>query len=260
MNATRSRPVIGLTTYRQTSAWGPWERETAFLPATYVDVVTRAGGQPVLVPPVHDPAPGATGVELSQPAPTVVEARTVCGLFDGLVLSGGGDVGPNRYQQRRQPRTAGTSDDRDRLEFDLLHEALRRRLPVLAVCRGLQVLNVALGGDLVQHLPDRIGSNAHQPEPGSFASVAVTTVDDSHVRRLCGERMEVRCSHHQALDHLGGGLRVTARSDDGVIEAAELEGAPFVVGVQWHPEEPGDTRLFEGLVAASRHTPIEAVP
>jgi putative glutamine amidotransferase len=237
MNEAFTRPVIGMTTYRQTSAWGPWDRETAFLPATYVDVVNRSGGQPVLVPPAHDgPAAGAT---------------TVCDVCDGIVLTGGGDVGPEQYERPRDPRTTGTNEDRDRLEFELLHEALRRGLPVLAVCRGLQVLNVALGGDLVQHLPDRIGTSAHQPAPGCFAAVVVTTAEDSHVRRLCGERVEVRCSHHQALGHLGDGLRVTARSDDGVIEAAELEGPPFVVGVQWHPEEPGDTRLFEGLVAAS---------
>jgi anthranilate synthase component 2/putative glutamine amidotransferase len=116
------------------------------------------------------------------------------------------------------------------------------------------VLNVALGGDLLQHLPDRIATDAHRPDPATFGVVTVTTEPDSHVRRLCGEQVEVRCSHHQALDRLGRGLRVTARSADGVVEAAELEGRRFVVGVQWHPEEPGQVQLFEGLVAASRAT------
>jgi anthranilate synthase component 2/putative glutamine amidotransferase len=246
------RPIIGLTTYRQTTSWGAWHREAALIPATYLDVLVRAGAQPVLLPPIHDtvdvPSVG-TDVAPKVPEPSGLDA--VCDGLDGLVLAGGGDVGPSRYDQTPDSRTAGTSEDRDRLEFDVLRLALERDMPVLAVCRGLQVLNVALGGDLVQHLPDRIGSDAHHPGPGAFASVMVTTEHDSHVGRLCGARVEVLCSHHQALDHLGRGLRITASSDDGVVEAAELEARTFVVGVQWHPEETGDTRLFEGLVAAS---------
>jgi gamma-glutamyl-gamma-aminobutyrate hydrolase PuuD len=253
MTGPARRPIIGLTTYRQTTSWGAWHREAALIPAAYLDVLVSAGAQPVLLAPVHAtavdvPAVGTDG------APDVVGTSgldAVCDRLDGLVLAGGGDVGPGRYDQPPDPRTAGTSEDRDRLEFDLLGLALERDMPVLAVCRGLQVLNVALGGDLVQHLPDRIGSDAHHPAPGAFASVMVTTEPASHVGRLCGPRFEVRCSHHQALDHLGGGLRMTATSDDGVVEAAELDARTFAVGVQWHPEETGDTRLFEGLVAAS---------
>ena len=247
------RPIVGLTSYRQTTSWGAWQREAAFVPATYLDVLVRAGAQPLLLAPTRNTLVGmpAGGADVAPESLLPSGLDAVCDRIDGLVLAGGGDVGPGRYDQPPDPRTAGTSEDRDRLEFDLLRLALERDMPVLAVCRGLQVLNVALGGDLVQHLPDRIGSDAHHPEPGAFASVVVTTEHGSHVGRLCGERVEVRCSHHQALDHLGRGLRITATSDDGVVEAAELESRSFVVGVQWHPEETGDTRLFEGLVAAS---------
>jgi putative glutamine amidotransferase len=255
MTEPTTRPIIGLTTYRQTAAWGSWKREAAFLPGSYVDVVVRAGGQPVLVPPVGDDA-GAGGPGAA--APTGVDA--VCRMLDGLVLTGGGDVDPGCYDRPPDPRTADTSAARDRLELDMVQWALDQGMPVLAVCRGLQVLNVALGGDLVQHLPDHTGSEAHRPRAGAFGAVVVKTEPRSHVRHLCGARLEVRCSHHQALDRLGRGLRVTARSEDGVVEAAELEGDRFVVGVQWHPEEPGDVQLFEGLVAASRADGIRAGP
>ena len=128
-----------------------------------------------------------------------------------------------------------------------------------AVSQIHRFLNVALGGDLVQHLPNRTGSDAHLPRPGTFGPVLVNTEPGSHVRRLCGDRVEVSCHHHQAVGRLGRGLRVTAHSQDGVVEAVELEGHAFVVGVQWHPEEPGDVRLFEGLVEASRRPPGRAV-
>jgi len=251
MAGAPSRPLIGLTTYRQPVSWGAWERDAAFVPGTYLDVVDRAGGQPVLLPPLHD-TPTTLGTDDGSAGVPAAGPEILYGLLDGVVLVGGGDVVPGRYDQAPDPATAGTSDDRDRLELDLLERALADGLPVLAVCRGLQILNVALGGDLVQHLPRLTGSEAHQPEPGAFAPVVVHTERGSHVHRLCGERVEVRCSHHQAVDRLGRGLRVTARSEDGVIEAAELDGQAFVVGVQWHPEEPGDVRLFEGLVTAAR--------
>jgi putative glutamine amidotransferase len=122
---------------------------------------------------------------------------------------------------------------------------------VLAVCRGHQVLNVGLGGDLIQQLPDVIGSCLHQPGPGVFGPVTVVAEEGTSVRRLLGDRFEVLCSHHQAVDSLGQDLVVAARSEDGVIEAVELPDRRFVVGVQWHPEEDGDLRLFEALVAAA---------
>jgi anthranilate synthase component 2/putative glutamine amidotransferase len=251
-----SRPIIGLTTYRDAVAWGPWQRDAAFVPGTYLDVVTRAGGQPVLVPPSS--ATGSDDFGSAVDGEGADPLDDICRMLDGLVLVGGGDMAPDRYGQAAHARTAGTSADRDGLELGLVRRAVEQGVPLLAVCRGMQVLNVALGGDLVQHLPDRTGSDAHLREPGTFGPLVVRTEPDSQVRRWCGERVDVVCHHHQAVDRLGTGLRVTARSEDGVVEAAELEGHDFVVGVQWHPEEPGDVRLFDGLVAAAREHRVVA--
>jgi gamma-glutamyl-gamma-aminobutyrate hydrolase PuuD len=245
MPTARPRPLIGLTSYRQTTAWWSWECDAALVPGSYLDVVVAAGGQPLLVPPS-----GLAGDRDGTGAPDERFDRLLAAL-DGLVLIGGGDLDARRYGQRPDPGNAGINHHRDALEFGLVQEALRRDLPLLAICRGLQVLNVALGGDLVQQLPDPIGPT-HQPQPGEFGPVQVTTEPSSTVRLLFGERAEVRCSHHQAIDTLGPGLVITARSADGVVEAVELPGHRFVVGVQWHPEETGDRRLFDALVAAAR--------
>jgi putative glutamine amidotransferase len=172
-------------------------------------------------------------------------------LLDGLLLIGGGDLDAARYGARPDPRNGGTSSRRDELEMGLVSAALAHDLPLLAVCRGMQVLNVSLGGGLVQQLPDLLGTPRHQPRPGAFGPITVVTEEGSTVRRLFGERADVLCSHHQAIDRIGQGLVVTARSEDGVIEAVELPGRRFVVGIQWHPEETGDSRLFEALVAAA---------
>jgi gamma-glutamyl-gamma-aminobutyrate hydrolase PuuD len=227
--------------YRQTTSWWAWERDAALVPGRYLDVVEDAGGQPVLLPPPGEGAAGPTGESLER----------LVGALDALVLIGGGDIDASRYGQIPDPRNGGTSDERDDLEFGLLAEALRRDLPVLAVCRGLQVLNVGLGGDLVQQLSEALGSTAHQPRAGAFGTVTVTAEEGSAVGRILGDRFDVLCSHHQAIGALGEGLVVTARSEDGVIEAVELPGHRFVVGVQWHPEEDRDVRLFEALVAAA---------
>ncbi len=246
MSTAGLRPLIGLTSYRQTTAWWSWERDAAVLPGSYLDVVAAAGGEPLIVPP-----PGAGGDAGDGGSDPAGRFDRLLAALDGLVLTGGGDLDAGRYGQRPDPRNAGTNPGRDDLEIGLVHEALRRDLPVLAVCRGLQVLNVALGGDLVQQLPDAVGPD-HQPRPGRFGPVRVTTEPSSIVRRLMGERAEVLCSHHQAIDTVAPGLVVTARSADGIIEALELRGHRFVLGVQWHPEEGGDRRLFEALVAAAR--------
>jgi anthranilate synthase component 2/putative glutamine amidotransferase len=175
-------------------------------------------------------------------------------VVDGLVLIGGGDIDAHRYGQPADPRNGGTNEQRDDLEFRLLEEALRRDLPVLAICRGLQVLNVFLGGDLVQQLPDVVGTDRHQPRPGAFGPVTVVAEPGTLVHRLFGERFDVLCSHHQAVDSLGRDLEVSATSEDGVVEAVELVDHRFVVGVQWHPEENRDARLFEELVSVARGT------
>ncbi len=241
MCPTTQRPLIGVTTYRQVTAWWSWERDAAVVPGTYLDVIDLAGGQPLLIPPSGVNAESSDTSGAGHPLEHVVSA------LDGLVLIGGGDLEPQRYGQRPDARTGGHDSRRDELELALIGEALDADLPVLAVCRGAQLLNVALGGDLVQYLPDRLGSR-HQPRPGAFGEVGLATSEDSLVRRCVGERLEVLCSHHQAIATLGAGLRVTALSDDGLVEAVELPTSRFVVGEQWHPEESGDRRLFDALV------------
>jgi gamma-glutamyl-gamma-aminobutyrate hydrolase PuuD len=227
--------------YRQTTSWWSWERDAALVPGAYLDVVEAAGGEALLLPP---------GGEAAPPVRTDRYHRVVA-LLDGLVLTGGGDLDAARYGARPDGRNGGTSSRRDELELGLASAALARRLPILAICRGMQVLNVSLGGDLVQQLPDLVGATRHQPGPGAFGPITVVTEEGSTVRRLFGERTDVLCSHHQAIDRIGQGLAVTARSEDGVVEAVELPGRHFVVGVQWHPEETGDFRLFEALVTAA---------
>ncbi len=251
MASSRPRPLIGLTTYRQITSWWSWERDAALVPGSYLDVVEAAGGQPVLLPPSRTAGPRCdqrSGADTT--AGSAHGFERVVAALDGLVLTGGGDLEAGRYGRRADPHNDGANPNRDDLELGLVQAALAVDMPVLAVCRGLQVLNVALGGDLVQHLSEPAGS-AHRPRPGAFGPVRVTTEPSSAVRRLVGESAEVWCSHHQAIGSLAPGLVVTATSTDGVIEAVELPGHRFVLGVQWHPEEVGDARLFEALVAAA---------
>jgi gamma-glutamyl-gamma-aminobutyrate hydrolase PuuD len=239
--------------YRQVTSWWSWERDAALVPGLYLDAVEAAGGQPVLIPPPEmTDAHSGEGTVGGRPGS---QYGRLVSVLDGLVLVGGGDMDAVRYGQEPDARNGGTSQQRDDLEIGLLDQALRSDLPVLAVCRGMQVLNVSLGGDLVQQLPDVLGSNDHQPRPGSFGQVTVRTEPGSTVHRVLGERADVLCSHHQAIAELGQDLVITARSDDGVIEAVELPGHRFVVGVQWHPEESGDIRLFEALVGATLGQP-----
>jgi len=235
--------------YRQTTSWWSWERDAALVPGVYLDVVEAAGGEALLLPPRGEGvAPGAGN-----------RYQRVVALLDGLVLIGGGDLDAVRYGARPDPRNGGTSSRRDELEMGLAEAVLAQDLPLLAICRGMQVLNVSLGGDLVQQLPDLLGTPRHQPRAGAFGPITVVTEEGSTVRRLFGARTEVLCSHHQAIDRIGEGLVVTARSEDGVVEAVELPGRRFVVGVQWHPEETGDVRLFEALVAAAAGRTEESV-
>jgi putative glutamine amidotransferase len=232
-------PLVGVTTYRQDAAWGPWQRPAAVLPASYVDCVAGAGGRPLLLPPAEGPGGDASS------------AAAVIASLDALVLVGGGDVDPARYAAAADPATSGVSRQRDESEAALLAAALDAELPVLAICRGLQVLNVQLGGTLIQHLPDVVGHSGHQPAVGCFGTTEVRTESGSVLAKIMGEGVTVQCSHHQAVDRLGDGLTVTARAPDGVIEGAELALAPFVIGVEWHPEQDGDLRLFEALVRAA---------
>ncbi|MGD0394481.1 MAG: gamma-glutamyl-gamma-aminobutyrate hydrolase family protein [Acidimicrobiales bacterium] len=253
MSHARQRPLVGVSTYRQTTSWWSWERDAALVPGVYLDVLEAAGGQPVLIPPRSSGSGEPCG---EMPDTGRVGLDSLMAALDGLILIGGGDIEAGRYGQDADPRNGGSSGPRDDVELALLDAALGLGLPVLAVCRGMQVLNVYLGGDLVQQLPDVVGSSDHQPRPGAFGPITVLTEPGSEVRRVLGERVDVLCSHHQAIATLGRGLTVTARSGDGVIEAVELRGRRFVLGVQWHPEETGDRRLFEALVDAAR-TPFD---
>jgi putative glutamine amidotransferase len=245
------RPIIGLTTYLQRAQTGVWDTKAAYLPHVYLDAVTRAGGIAVLLPP--------------QPVDDAIAARVLEGI-DGLIVTGGRDVDPARYGQPPHPETDPPGTERDDWELALLQGAIARELPFLGICRGAQVLNVALGGTLHQHLPDVIGSTKYQLGNAEFATVGVRVEEASTVGRMVqGDDLTVEVYHHQAIDLVAPGLRVTARSQDGVIEAVELDSVPFGVGVQWHPEQtPEDLRLFAGLVEAAREyrrtvaEPVEA--
>lgn len=229
-----SRPVIGISTYVEPARFTVWDLPVALLPYMYVEQVTRAGGQAVLIPPAGDPA-------------------ELVPRLDGLILAGGGDVDPARYGEAPHPSTSYIRKFRDEGEFGLMRAALEARIPFLGICRGLQVLNVALGGTLHQHLPEVTGHTGHSPAPGEFGHLPVHPVPGSRVARaLGGGPRTVPHYHHQAADRLGEGLTVTATADDGVIEAVELDSHPFVVAVQWHPEAADDCLLFEALVGACR--------
>ncbi|MFN8070672.1 MAG: gamma-glutamyl-gamma-aminobutyrate hydrolase family protein [Mycobacterium sp.] len=230
-------PVIGLTTYRQPARSGVWEVPASFLPAAYLEGVTRAGGIAALLPP--------------QPVDDAI-ADEVVSRLDGLILTGGRDVNPEAYGHEPHPATEQPGPERDAWEFGLVKAALRQHVPVLGICRGPQVINVALGGTLHQHLPDVIGHSRHRVADATFASHTAAVEGDSRLGRLLGETVQTRCYHHQAIDRLGTGL-VSSAEADGVIEGIEMTGEDFVLGVQWHPEENlDDLRLFAGLVEAAR--------
>jgi putative glutamine amidotransferase len=226
-----SRPLIGITTYLEPDVrWGHWRMEASLVPLAYVRAVEGAGGTAVLVPPTQD------GVD------------EVLDAVHGLVFSGGNDLDPSSYGAEPHPSTTNTVPERDRGELALLERALERDLPVLAVCRGSQILNVARGGDLVQHLPDLVGHEAHRETPGTFSEHDIVVEPESKLGSIVGERLEVKSHHHQAFGRIGGGLVTTARADDGTVEAFEDPERRFVLGVLWHPEEGRDLALFEALV------------
>jgi putative glutamine amidotransferase len=197
VSSAAQRPLIGVSTYRQVTSWWSWERDAALVPGPYLDVVEASGGQPLLIPPSGDGATvrGAEGTGEGRAA----DFDGLVAALDGLILIGGGDLGADRYGQAADLRNGGINDQRDEMEIGLLAAALRRDLPVLAICRGVQVLNVSLGGGLVQQLHDVLASKAHQPRPGGFGRTTVLTEKGSTVRHVLGERADVLCSHHQAI-------------------------------------------------------------
>lgn len=242
------RPVIGMTTYLQRSQTGVWDVDASFLPAVYIEGVSRAGGTVVLLPPQSNDADAI---------------ERVLDSIDGLVITGGRDIDPARYGQERLPTTDDPAYDRDDWEFALLDGALRRDLPILGICRGAQVLNVALGGSVFQHLPDVVGHSAHRIGDAQFATSTIDTEPDTRIASMLGGSVTAKCYHHQAIDRLADSLIVSARDTaDGLIEAVELDpavaGDRFVVAVQWHPEENLDElALFTGLVAAAAPSSLD---
>jgi putative glutamine amidotransferase len=229
-----SRPIIGITTYLTPAQFGVWDTEAALIPAVYVRAVEKAGGRALLVPPSME------GIEETLDA------------LDGLLLSGGSDLDPALYDQEPHPETDDVVAERDRAEISLLEAALERDMPVLAVCRGSQVLNVARGGDLVQHLPEVVGDDKHKHTPGVFADHDVELVGGTRVQAILGDRAAVKSHHHQGYGRIGEGLREAGRADDGTAEALEDPTKRFALGVLWHPEEGEDMALFQALVDEAR--------
>jgi putative glutamine amidotransferase len=229
-----SRPVIGITTYAQDASWGVWKLPAALIPLDYVQAVERAGGRPLLVPPSED------GVEETLDA------------LDAVVFSGGADVAPTAYGADPHPETDTPQESRDAGELALLTAALERDMPTLAICRGFQLLNVARGGDLVQHLPEAVGHEEHRQVPGTFSEHPVEVKRGSKLALIVGGAPEVTSHHHQSVGKLGEGLVETAWASDGTIEGVEDPSRRFAVGVQWHPEAGKDDALFSKLVEEAR--------
>ena len=229
------KPLIGITAYTEPSVrWGVWDVPAAVIPLSYVQAIESAGGRALLVPPSEE------GIDETLDA------------VDGLLFSGGSDIDPAEYGHDAHPETNGVRPERDRGELALLTAALERDMPVLAVCRGSQVLNVARGGDIVQHLPEVVGDEKHKHMPGVFSDHDVEVKVESRLGSLLGNRAPVKSHHHQGFGTVGEGLVESAWAEDGTLEGLEDPGKRFAVGVLWHPEAGEDAALFRALVDEAR--------
>jgi putative glutamine amidotransferase len=233
MTARVPPPRIGLTTYREAASWGVWSEPADLLPANYAAGVRAAGGVAVLFPS-GDPATADDALD----------------AVHGLVVAGGPDVDPAEYGAPREAATGPARPERDAWELALVHAALARDLPVLAICRGMQVVNVALGGTLVQHLPDAVGTELHCPTVGVHGRHPVALAAGSTLHTVLGDTAEVATYHHQGLARLGADLVATGWAEDGVVEGIEMPSRTWVAGVQWHPEAFAGEPLFTAFVAA----------
>ena len=233
-----ARPVIGIPAALETAAYGVWEQLCVLTPFGYIDAVQSAGGLALLIP-------ADSGIT-DDPA-------QVLDRLDGLLLAGGCDIDPAFYGADPHPETTGTVPARDELEIALTRGALARDMPVLGICRGMQLLNVTLGGTLLQHVPDVVGGWEHRRHPGTFDgnSHGVELTAGSLAARAAGEEHHLTYSHHhQAVDRIGDGLIVTGRADgDGLAEAIEAPDRTFALGVQWHPEADATSTVVSALVA-----------
>ena len=230
-----SGPIIGISTYREAASWLNWGHVPAVLvPADYVDAIRAGGGVPVLIPPV-----GSHG-----------EATAVISRLDALVISGGSDLNPALYREHPLPTTIDCRDDRDTSEYALLDAADHFKLPVLGICRGMQLMATHAGGRLHQHLPDIVHSDVHRPSPAAYGSVPVSTIPGTRLAKLLGRQVIANCHHHQAVAECPGFV-ISAYAADGTPEAIETQAGRFLLGVQWHPETDIDMRLFQALAAAA---------
>ena len=236
-----SRPTVGITVSLETVTSGPWVEPSAVVPIHYCEAVQRAGGRAVLLVP--DSADAA-------------EPDGVLDLVDGVIVTGAaGDVDPSRYGSQPHPETHPVAPVRDDFELALVRAAAARDVPLLGVCRGMEVVNVAHGGSLEQHLPDVVGHTRHAQEPGRFGRHEVRLQPGSLAARAVGaERTEVRGFHHQGVADVGEGLQATAWSalEDGIVEAVERPDRAFLLGVLWHPEEDEASRVIGALVESSQ--------
>ncbi len=232
-----SRPTIGVTAATEKVSYGVWSEVPAFMsPASYTRAVQRAGGRPVLLIPDQEDTEDPDGV---------------LDVIDALIVTGGaGDVNPALYGEEPHPETGPIQEERDAYELALVRAATDRRMPVLGICRGMQILNVAYGGGIEQHVPDVVGHEDHRHTPGTFADHDVELEPGSLAARAGGaERAPVKSHHHQGVKEIGAGLAVTAKADDATVEALEDPSCPFVLGVLWHPEEDEKSRLIHALVS-----------
>jgi putative glutamine amidotransferase len=235
-----TRPIIGMCTALEQARWSVWDQPAMLLARNYVDAVHRAGGFALMLAP--DPL-------------LVEDPGEALGLIDALLLAGGADIDPGAYGEQAHRETLGTVPERDAFEIALTRAAIEADLPVLGICRGMQLINVALGGTLIQHLPDPFGHEEHRRVVGSFdgAEHDVQLREGTLARRVAGEaRHETRSHHHQGVDRLGEGLLVSGTAVmDGLPEAIELPDKRFVLGVQWHPEADATSPVLDALVQAA---------
>jgi putative glutamine amidotransferase len=244
------RPTIGITTYHTRADWRGPREDSALLPWTYVKATRAGGGIPVLLPP--------GGI--------ASDAEDVVSVLDGIVIVGGEDINPVRYGARPHPKTEATVPERDEWELAVAAAAIRLNVPLLGICRGMQVVNIACGGTLHQHVPDLVGHEGHNGPADGYGTHKVRITAGELLASILpspGEYFEVATHHHQAVDLPGAGLTAVGWADDGIIEAIESTSG-FTVGVQWHPEQGTDERLFAALVRAaelrSSERAVEAMP
>jgi putative glutamine amidotransferase len=230
------RPIIGMAAAVEQVRWGAWDEIATLVPASYAAAVQRAGGMALLLPPDDD---------------VTDDPDQVLDLVDGLLLAGGSDIDPALYGADPRPETERVYPQRDRFELALARRALERDMPVLGVCRGMQLLNVALGGTLVQHLEE---AGDHRPMPGAYGDHDVELDPGTLAARAAGvHRCDVKSHHHQAVDRLGDGLVVSGRAaHDGLVEAVEAPDRRYALGVLWHPEENEESPIIGTLVDAAR--------